>query len=91
MEEWDNAIREAVNETGESFDSHDIIKKVAHRNQRNYVSALAEINSDTPFHQFHSALGRRIKIVCEELGYVSQDSRSLDMFGQNSKCQQWSQ
>ncbi|MEC4725091.1 hypothetical protein HWQ46_05930 [Shewanella sp. D64] len=90
MEEWDIAIKEAVDELGESFDSHDIIKKVAHLNQRKYVLALSELDSDTPFQQLHSALGRRIKPVCEQLGYVGQDSRSPDMFDQSSKCQQWS-
>jgi len=90
VEEWDEVIEVAISELGESFDSHDVIKKVAHLNQVEYISALSAAGSDTPFQSVHSSLGRRIKVVCEDLGFVAQDSRSKDMFGQNSKCQRWS-
>ena len=90
MEEWDIVIKEAVSALGKSFDTHDVIKKIAHLNQREYVLALSELDSDTPFHKLHSALGLRIKPVCEQLGYVGKDSRSPDMFGQSSRCKQWS-
>ncbi|OEU65088.1 MAG: hypothetical protein BA863_03015 [Desulfovibrio sp. S3730MH75] len=93
MEEWDDAIDEVIETLEVPFDSHLVIKKLAHRNQQRYVKALAALvdsNSDTPFHQLHSALGRRIKIVCELRRLVGTDSRSHDMFGQNSKCQKWS-
>lgn len=91
MEEWDFAIEQAVQALGASFDTHRLIQEVAHHNQRRYVVALAAIDSATPFHQLHSSLGRRIKIVCERLGFTGQESRSLDMFGQSSKCMTWSQ
>jgi len=90
MEEWDEYIEEAVNTLGKSFDTHDVIKKVAHLNQKKYILALAGIDSDTPFKSFHSSLGRRIKVVCQQLGFTGQDSRSKDMFDQASKCQTWS-
>lgn len=89
MEEWDFAIEQAVQALGASFDTHRLIQEVAHHNQRRYVVALA-IDSATPFHQLHSSLVRRIKIVCERLGFTGQVSRSLDMFGQSSKCTTWS-
>lgn len=90
MEEWDVVITEVVQSLRAPFDSHLVIRELAHRNQRRYVAALAVIESDAPFHQLHSALGRRIRVVCEGLGFIGKDSRSPDMFGQQSKCQEWS-
>jgi hypothetical protein len=90
MQEWDSAIEQAIGVLGDSFDTHRVIQEVAHRNQRQYVAALAAIDSDTPFHQFHSLLGRRVKIVGESLGFRHEESRSPDMFGQHSKCLAWS-
>ncbi len=90
MEEWDAAIEQTVETLGPSFDTHRAIQALAHRNQRKYVAALKIIDSDTPFHQLHSTLGRRIKAVCERLGFSGQDSRSPDLFGQHSKCILWS-
>jgi len=90
MEEWNTAIEQAVENLGESFDSHDVIREVAHNNQREYVAALADIDSNTPFQTLHSALGKQIRVVCERLGFTGVDSRSPDIFGQNSKCQRWS-
>lgn len=90
MKDWDAAIAEVVKSLNTPFDSHLVIRELAHRNQRCYVDALAAINTATPFHQLHSSLGQRIKVVCESLGLTGQDSRSPDMFGQQSKCQQWS-
>lgn len=90
LEQWDKAIKEAVNELGEAFDTHQLIQKLAHKNQRDYVIALAEIEGEVPFQTLHSALGRQIKVICTELGFSNKDHRSLDMFNQNSKCQFWS-
>ena len=90
MEEWDSAIKNAVQALGTTFDTHRVIQEIAHCNQRAYVEALAKIDSDTPFQQLHSALGRRIKVSCEQLGFTGQESRSPDMFAQNSKCIAWS-
>lgn len=89
MEEWDAAIAAVVISLRESFDSHEIIQTLAHRNQRRYVQALMAIDNDTPFSALHSALGRRIKVVCEGLGFRGKNSRSLDMFGQHSSCLKW--
>jgi len=90
MDEWNQPIEQAVESLGVSFDTHDVIKEVAHRNQREYVAALADIESDTPFQLLHSAFGKQIRVVCESLGFTGKDSRSPDIFNQNSKCQKWS-
>jgi hypothetical protein len=86
----DTIIRAAIVEAGAEFDSHDVIHAIAHENQRLYVAELAAIDSERPFQILHSALGRRIKAICEELGYTGVASRSLDIFGQHSECVRWS-
>ncbi len=90
MEEWDAAIELVVQKLGTDFDTHRAIQELAHCNQRKYIAALARIEGDTPFHQLHSSLGRSIKAACERLGFIGKESRSPDMFGQNSKCILWS-
>jgi hypothetical protein len=91
MEHWDSAIEGAIQSLGgESFDSHQLILEMVHRNQRQYVDALAATGGERPFQTLHSALGTRIKTVCNRLGYQGQDWRSSDIFGQASKCIQWS-
>jgi hypothetical protein len=89
MKEWDPAIEQAISRLGDSFDSHQLIQKIAHFNQRKYVLELSKIDTDRPFHKLHSAFGRRIKVVARNLGFTSKDTRSIDMFGQHSKCQSW--
>lgn len=90
MNKWNNAIKDVVKELGNSFDTHQVIQKLAHMNQRMYVIALSEIDNEIPFQTLHSSLGRQIKVVCTQLGFSNKDHRSLDMFNQNSKCQFWS-
>lgn len=89
MNNWDCAIREIVESLTAPFDSHDIIRELARRNQRAYVQALSAITTDTPFHQLHTQLGLQIRNVCEELGLIGEDSRSPDIFGQQSRCKRW--
>ena len=85
--DWDQAIAEVVEDfLGKEFDSHQVILELAHRNQRRYVAALAELDTDTPFQEFHSVLGRRIKHVCNGYGLIGLDDRSPDMFRQNNSC-----
>ena len=86
----DTIIKATIIAAGAEFDSHDVIHAVAHENQRLYVAELGAINNDRPFQILHSALGRRIKAICEELGYTGTASRSLDIFGQHSECVRWS-
>ena len=90
MKEWEVAIEQVVQTLVTDFDTHRAIQELARRNQRKYVTALAKIDSDTPFHKLHSSLGRSIKVVCKRLGFTGKDSRSPDIFGQNSKCIFWS-
>lgn len=89
MKDWDAEITEVVERLSVPFDSHMVIRELSHRNQRRYVDALAALDTDTPFNELHSALGRRIKAVCESVGFTGKDSRSPDMFERQSSCQEW--
>jgi hypothetical protein len=82
-------IENAIDSLGESFDSHDVIRRLAHDNQCKYVKALYEIENEKPFQTLHTALGLKIKEICSVRGFISTESRSKDIFGQNSKCLSW--
>lgn len=86
----DTIVRAAIIAAGAEFDSHNVIHAIAHENQRLYVTELAAIDNDRPFQILHSALGRMIKAICDELGYTGAPSRSPDIFNQNSECVRWS-
>ena len=86
----EEAIESAILSSGNEFDSHEIIRRVAEQNQRAYISELASVDSDNPFQTFHSMLGKRIKAICERHGFAGEVSRSQDIFGQYSNCVFWS-
>ena len=86
----DKLIEQYIKNAGKEFDSHDIIHKLAHDNQKLYIEALSLTKGKRPFQKLHSELGKHIKSICEQLGYTGVDSRSLDIFGQHSKCIRWS-
>lgn len=90
MKITDAVIEQAIQKLINEFDSHDVIMHIAQNNQRIYAQALSEIDSERPFQKLHTELGRRIKEICEGLGFSSESSRSRDIFGQNSKCLFWS-
>ncbi len=83
-------IEDVINDLGNDFDSHKVILQLAHDNQRAYIDTLHAIDSETPFHTLHSKLGVEIKEICLELGFTRNESCSLDIFGQQSKCLSWS-
>ncbi|MCU7497171.1 MAG: hypothetical protein HF314_02035 [Ignavibacteria bacterium] len=86
----DNLIEQVILNSGDEFDSHDIIHKLAHENQKLYIENLNEMIGERPFQTLHSILGRKIKDICERLGYHGIASRSLDIFGQYGECVRWS-
>lgn len=86
----DELIEDAINALGNAFDSHQVILELAHNNQNLYVRELLATESDIPFQVLHSKLGRRIKVVCERLGFEGRNWRSKDIFGQQSECMHWS-
>jgi hypothetical protein len=90
MDDIDNALERIIAIAGDRFDSHDIIRTFAHDNQRRYIELLQGTHGDKPFQTLHSALGRRIKTLCERHGFAGEASNSLDVFNQNSSCIAWS-
>jgi hypothetical protein len=90
MDDIDNALERIIAIAGDRFDSHDIIRTFAHGNQRRYIELLQGTHGDKPFQTLHSALGRRIKTLCERHGFAGEASNSLDVFNQNSSCIAWS-
>ena len=86
----DHLIAQIIESMTADFDSHDVIKKLAHTNQRIYAEALVAVEGDRLFHKLHSEIGRQITTICEQLGYTRVPSRSDDIFGQWSRCLGWS-
>ena len=86
----DEIIENVVLTLGDDFDSHKVILEIAHSNQGLYVNELVATRSKIPFQVLHSNLGRRIKVVCEGLGFQGRNSRSKDIFGKQSECMHWS-
>lgn len=86
----DQFIESIITSLGDKFDSHKVILEFAHANQLLYVKELAATKSDIPFQVLHSKLGHRIKGICESLGFTGTETRSKDIFGQQSICMTWS-
>jgi hypothetical protein len=82
-------LETAIEAMPNDFDSHDVIRAVAQRNQRAYAQALNAIDGDLLFHKLHSALGQEIAEICDALGYTREQSRSDDIFLQKSRCIGW--
>lgn len=82
-------IREAIQSFETDFDSHDVIRVLAHSNQWQYIRDLQNSEGDAPFQTYHSHLGREIKDICESLGIKGRASRSKDLFHQESNCIQY--
>jgi hypothetical protein len=89
MNHLNEMVREAIANMGSEFDTHDLIKFLAHKNQRAYVDALQSVNGNTPFQTLHSMIGREIESMKEEYHLASKASASLDLFGHQSNCILW--
>jgi len=84
-----STIKKIIGAMPEEFDSHDVIKQIMHRHQRAYADALVEKTGRNLFHKLHTELGKQITEICNDLGYARKESRSLDVFGQSSRCIRW--
>ena len=88
----DSMLAAAIDAMPNDFDSHDVIIKIAHDNQREYIVALHEkvsTNVNAPFQALHGSLGTRIKHRCDAEGFQftpPSDHQSSDIFGQLSHC-----
>ena len=82
------AFPEVVATMGEYFDSHEFILKLAHMEQRLYVAALANVDSEHPFQIVHREISRRLLTHPEWVSRVGERS-SRDIFGQKSSATVW--
>lgn len=86
----DQLLEQTIDSMPTDFDSHEVIKEFAQRNQRVYAEALVAVDGDRLFHKLHSDIGRQITAICERRGYARLQARSEDIFGQQSRCIGWS-
>ena len=82
-------VREAITDMGDEFDTHELIRFLAHRNQRAYVDALQNVNGSTPFQTLHSMIGREIESMKDEYHLAGKASASPDLFGNQGNCILW--
>jgi hypothetical protein len=88
MQALEDAFPEVVAQMGEFFDSHDFILKLAHAQQRLYVTALAAVDSEHPFQIVHREISRRLLAHPELVSRIGERS-SRDIFGQKSSATVW--
>ena len=71
----------------DSFDTHAFVLMLAKHHQRAYVQALADQDSETPFHNLHKLIGKALSGsgLLEKNGEIS----SSDIFGAKSEVQRW--
>jgi hypothetical protein len=89
MEEIETLVRETLLDMPISFDTHDLIIKLAHNNQRKYVDALQRTNGEAPFQTLHSMIGKAILKMAPEFNLSHIPSNSPDIFRQDSSCVHW--
>ncbi|MBN1934254.1 MAG: hypothetical protein JW934_06300 [Anaerolineae bacterium] len=83
-----------IEQMKDTFDSHQFILELAHRNQVPYVEALYAYRDSlhrgepTPFRIVHQILAQHLT-TCTDLIERAGDVYSEDIFGQVSECAQW--
>lgn len=86
-------IARAIERLPIEFDSHQLILVLAQENQREYINALQESSSTTPFQAVHSAIGKSLARHSPELGIqeigAEANYSSPNIFGFSSPCSRW--
>lgn len=90
MDSLEQLVRNTIPEFTSSFDTHQLILKLAQRNQRQYIEALQQVQGDAPFQTLHSMIGRTVQKLAPEFGLVGRPTNSDDIFGQKNSCVHWS-
>jgi len=86
----DYLVEQTIDSMPVEFDSHDVIRELAQKNQRIYAEALVAVEGDRLFYKLHSDIGRQVTTICDRRAYIRVQSRSDDIFGQKSRCIGWS-
>jgi hypothetical protein len=79
----------AIEAMGSKFDTHALILKLAHGNQKAYVNALQECTSETPFKELHGQIGKALKARPDLRELENEPSYSDDIFGHKNTCSNW--
>lgn len=90
MDTVEDLVRSILPLMPASFDTHQLIVKLAQNNQRSYIEALQRVNGDTPFQTLHSMIGKAVLKLAPEFDLGGEASSSPDIFGQNNSCVLWS-
>ncbi len=89
----ENAMSSALEAMKPEFDTHQFILELASKNQKQYIEALASIDSNKPFQTLHSAIGKKLKKIATEGEYpireVESGVSSPNIFGEPSSCSTW--
>ena len=91
--ELENAMGAALRAMKPEFDTHQFILKLASENQKEYIDALAAIDSTKPFQTLHSAIGKKLKQKATDGEFAIQETASNvsspNIFGKQSSCSRW--
>ena len=82
----DAMLEAAIDDLGDQFDSHDVIRKVSSLNQRDYIAELHAQTSNTPFQSVHARIGKRILIIAKTKNFDDAEDWSPNIFGSVSEC-----
>lgn len=73
-----------------SFDTHDVIKLIISTEPAVYEAEIQRRQmKPNPVHSLHTNLGVQVAKICQQLGFLRQQSRSVDIHGQQSRCLRW--
>ncbi len=90
MDTVEDLVRATIPQMPASFDTHQLIIKLAQNNQRSYIEALQRVNGDTPFQTLHSMIGKAVLKLAPQFNLKNEASSSPDIFGQKNSCVLWS-
>jgi len=88
MEDLHLPINDIVSSLSQNFTTHQLILQLAKNNQRAYVKALHELDSDRPFQSLHSKIGKYLSASTNLVRFV-QNKVDVDIFGQPSENAEW--
>ena len=86
-------IFSAIEHMPTEFDTHQLILELVRENQRVYIEALYESDSETPFQAVHSKIGKALKRYSLEpnarIRETEANCKSPNIFGEYSSCSKW--
>jgi hypothetical protein len=88
MEDLFEKILDVIGSLKDEFTTHELILKLAHQHQREYIKALYEHrNLERPFGTLHSRIGKHLSSM-NSVQFVG-DEADMDIFGHKSENALW--